>query len=245
MWTPLTFCTLHLKELRSCFKQGHHQGIMISGLSPHILAPRVAAIREQAAAAGRDPGSVKIFAVITPVIGGTDEEASAKYRKALEYASFEAGLAFFSGNAGIDLAKYDLDAEIRPDDATIDGRVHSLVSSLKYRGDDIPAWTPRNIGKAMAIGGNGPVPLGSAARVADFLEEWVRIADLDGFNVGHVTSPGSFEDLVDLLVPELRQRGLYGHDGLSGDGITLRERMYGADQKHLRNDHVGSHLKYK
>lgn len=218
---------------------------MISGLSPHILAPRVSAIRQQAAEAGRDPGSVKIFAVITPVIARTDEEATAKYRKALEFASFEAGLAFFSGNAGIDLAKYDLDAEIRPDDATIDGRVHSLVSSLKYRGDDIPAWTPRNIGKAMAIGGNGPVPVGSAARVADFLEDWVKIADLDGFNVGYVTSPGSFEDVVDLLVPELRRRGLYGYDGLSGDEITLRERMYGAGQKHLRNDHIGGQYKYK
>ncbi|KAK1659079.1 putative dibenzothiophene desulfurization enzyme A [Colletotrichum godetiae] len=227
------------------FAAKHAEGIMISGLSPHILAPRVAAIRHKAAESGRDPRSVKIFAVITPIIGRADEEAKAKYRKALEYASFEAGLAFFSGNAGIDLAKYDLDAEIRPDDANIDGRVHSLVSSLKYRGNDIPSWTARNIGKAMAIGGNGPVPVGSAARVADFLEEWVRIADLDGFNVGHVTSPGSFEDLVDLLVPELRRRGLYGHDGLLGDGITLRERIYGADQRHLRNDHFGSRYKYE
>ncbi|KAL2876603.1 hypothetical protein SGCOL_008181 [Colletotrichum sp. CLE4] len=227
------------------FAAKHAEGIMISGLSPHILAPRVAAIRHKAADSGRDPRSVKIFAVITPIIGRADEEAKAKYRKALEYASFEAGLAFFSGNAGIDLAKYDLDAEIRPDDANIDGRVHSLVSSLKYRGNDIPSWTPRNIGKAMAIGGNGPVPVGSAARVADFLEEWVRIADLDGFNVGHVTSPGSFEDLVDLLVPELRRRGLHGHDGLLGDGITLRERIYGADQRHLRNDHFGSRYKYE
>ncbi|KAK1522574.1 DszA family Xenobiotic compound monooxygenase [Colletotrichum costaricense] len=227
------------------FAAKHAEGIMISGLSPHILAPRVAAIRQQAAEAGRDPGSVKIFAVITPVIARTDEEATAKYRKALEFANFEAGLAFFSGNAGIDLAKYDLDAEIRPDDATIDGRVHSMVSSLKYRGDDIPVWTPRNIGKVMAIGGNGPVLVGSAARVADFFEEWVKIADLDGFSVGHVTTPGSFEDVVDLLVPELRGRGLYGYDGLSGDGVTLRERMYGVGQKHLRHDHIGGQYKYK
>ncbi|KXH64790.1 DszA family Xenobiotic compound monooxygenase [Colletotrichum salicis] len=137
------------------FAAKHAEGIMISGLSPHILAPHVAAIRDKAAKSGRNPRSVKIFAVITPIIGRRDEEVKAKYRKALEYTSFEAGLAFFSGNAGIDLAKYDLDAEIRPDDATIDGRVHSWVSSLKYRGDDKPSWTPRNIGKAIAIARTG------------------------------------------------------------------------------------------
>ncbi|KAH0432696.1 hypothetical protein CcaCcLH18_06272 [Colletotrichum camelliae] len=212
-----------------------------STLSLNILAPRVAAIREKAAEFGRDPRSVKIFAVVTPIIGRTDEEAISKYEEALKYASFEPGLAFFSGNAGIDLSKYDLDAEIKPDDAKIDGRVHSLVNSLKYRGDDIPTWTPRNIGKAMAIGGNGPVPAGSASRVADFLEEWVKVADLDGFNVGYVTSPGSFEDVVDLLVPELRRRGIYAPLGESG---TVRERVYGTGQKRLRDDHTGSRFKY-
>ncbi|KAK2769603.1 DszA family Xenobiotic compound monooxygenase [Colletotrichum kahawae] len=202
-WMRRILCTHLLRERPSFFRQGHPP-------------PRVAAIREKAAEFGRDPRSVKVFAVVIPIIGRTDEEATAKYEEALKYASFEPGLAFFSGNAGIDLSKYDIDAEIKPDDAKIDGRVHSLVGSLKYRGDDIPTWTPRNIGKAMAIGGNGPVPVGSASRVADFLEEWVKVADLDGFNVGYVTSPGSFEDVVDLLVPELRRRGIYAPLGESG-----------------------------
>ncbi|KAK1841703.1 pantothenate [Colletotrichum chrysophilum] len=208
-------------------------------LSPHILAPRVAAIREKAAEFGRDPRSVKIFAVVTPIIGRTDEEAIAKYEEALKYASFEPGLAFFSGNAGIDLFKYDLDAEIKPDDAKIDGRVHSLVNSLKYRGDDIPTWTPRNIGKAMAIGGNGPVPMGSASRVADFLEEWVKVADLDGFNVGYVTSPGSFEDVVDLLVPELRRRGVYAPLGES-DTMESETASKGDSVQQPEDSHVTS-----
>ncbi|KAJ4377342.1 hypothetical protein N0V83_000167 [Neocucurbitaria cava] len=112
-----------------------------------------------------------------------------------------------SGNAGIDLSQYDIDQEITPNDVSVDGRVHPLVNSLKYHGNDISSWTPRKIGKAVSLGGNGSVPVGSAATVADAFEEWIEIADLDGFNVGYVTSPGSFEDLVDLLVPELRRRG--------------------------------------
>lgn len=223
------------------FAAKHAEAIMVSGLSPHVVAPRIKEIREQAAQHGRDPRIIKVFAVITPIIGKTEEEARAKFQEALKYSSAEAGLAFYSGNAGIDLSKFDLDTEIKPDDATVDGRVHSLVNSLKYRGDDVPAWTPRNIGKLYAIGGNGPVPVGSPKRVADILEEWVRVADVDGFNIGYVVTPGSFEDVVDLLIPELLRRGRYPTEIETG---TIRERIYGPGQVRLRDDHVGSRYRY-
>lgn len=213
----------------------------MSAFSPHILAPRVKAIREKTAEVGRDPNSVKVFAIFTPIIGRTKEDAQAKYKEALKYANPEGGLAFFSGGSGIDLSKFDLDAEIKPSDSTVDAKVHSLVASLNYRGNDIPVWTPRNIGKLISIGGSGPVPVGTAEEVADVMEEWIDIADLDGFNIGYVLTPGSFEDLVDLLVPELRKRGRYAPKGESG---TMRERIYGQGQSKLRDDHIGSKYKY-
>jgi alkanesulfonate monooxygenase SsuD/methylene tetrahydromethanopterin reductase-like flavin-dependent oxidoreductase (luciferase family) len=215
---------------------------MVSGLSPHILSPRVAAIRAKAAEFGRNPRDIKVFAIVTPILGKTEEEAREKYRKALDNASYEAGLAFYSGNAGIDLSKLDPDTIIKPEDSTLDGRVQSLVSGLKYRGNDVPEPTPRAIGKLMSIGGNGPVPVGTAAQVADYLEDWVKTADLDGFNVGYVVSPGSFEDVVDLLVPELRRRGIYAPLGESG---TVRERIYGPGQKSLLSEHEGSKYKFE
>jgi hypothetical protein len=224
------------------FAATHAEGVFVSAPSPHILAPRVANIRATAAALGRDPQSIKIFAVITPIIGRTEEEAQAKYQEALKYTSTEGGLTFYSGNAGIDLSQYDLDKIITPEDVTVDGRIHSLVNSLKYHGNDLPAWTPRNIGKLISIGGNGPVPVGSVERVADIFEEWMDVADLDGFNVGYVTTPGSFEDLVDLLIPELRRRGRYVP---KGEPVTLREKVFGKGQSRLRDDHVGSKYKYE
>jgi alkanesulfonate monooxygenase SsuD/methylene tetrahydromethanopterin reductase-like flavin-dependent oxidoreductase (luciferase family) len=223
------------------FAATHAEAVLVSGLTPQVLAPRVAKLREAASALGRDPQSIKVLAVVTPIIGRTDEEAQDKYQRALEYASFEGGLAFWSGNAGIDLSKYDLDTEITPDDVTVDGRVHSLVSNLQYHGEGLPKWTPRNIGKVISIGGNGPVPVGSPERVADILEEYLEVSGIDGFNIGYVISPGSFEDLSDLLVPELRKRGRYPENGLEG---TLRERVLGAGQSRLRDDHTGSKYKY-
>ncbi|KAJ5352173.1 hypothetical protein N7452_001147 [Penicillium brevicompactum] len=224
------------------FGAKHAEGIFVSAPSPHILAPRVEAIRAEAAKNGRDPRSVKVFAILTPIVGRTDEEAQAKYREALSYASEEAGLAFFSGGSGIDLSKFDLDTPITASDVHVDARVHSTINTLSYQSPDVPAWTPRNIGKHISIGGAGPVPVGSASRVADFLEEWVRVADLDGFNIGYVQTPGTFEDVVELLIPELRRRGVYAPEKESG---TMRERVYGAGQKRLRDDHFGKRFGYE
>lgn len=224
------------------FGARHAEGIFVSAPSPHILAPRIKTIREEAAKAGRDPQSMKVFAILTPIIGRTEEEAKAKYQDALEYASAEGGLVFFSGSSGIDLNQIDLDTAINPSDVHVDARVHSTIHSLSYRGEDVPSWTPRNIGKRISIGGNGPVPVGTPQQVADVLEEWIRVADLDGFNIGYVRTPGTFEDVVELLVPELRRRGLYAPPGESG---TMRERIYGPGQKRLRDDHVGSQYRYE
>ncbi|EXJ80592.1 hypothetical protein A1O3_06874 [Capronia epimyces CBS 606.96] len=224
------------------FASVHAEGVFVAARSPHILAPSVKEIRRQAALAGRDPRSIKVVASITPIIGRTSEEAQAKYQEAQKYASVESGLAFFSNTSGIDISQYDLDRELVASDATIDHRVHSLAAALDYRGDDISRPTPRTIGRFIAIGGSGATPVGTAEEVADILEEWADIADLDGFNIGYVTTPGTFEDVVDLLVPELRKRGRYAPKGESTG--TLRERVYGNGQAKLRDDHIGHSYRY-
>jgi alkanesulfonate monooxygenase SsuD/methylene tetrahydromethanopterin reductase-like flavin-dependent oxidoreductase (luciferase family) len=188
---------------------------------------------------------VIFVAVITPIIGRTHEEAVAKYQEAQKYASVEAVLAFWSGGSGIDINKFDLDREIVASDAKIDHRVHSFADSLSYRGDDAQTPTPRNIGKIIAIGANGPTPVGIEAEVADEIERWVDIADLDGFNIGYVTTPGIFVDVVDLLVPKLRRRGRYAPKGESTGPLTLRERVYGKRQSKLRDDHLGHTYRYE
>jgi hypothetical protein len=59
-----------------------------------------------------------------------------------------------------------------------------------------------------------------------------------------VTSPGSFEDVVYLLRPELVKRGLMWED-YDVPGGTLRENLYGVEgQNHLRDDHYGHKFKY-
>ncbi|OAA68575.1 Nitrilotriacetate monooxygenase component A/pristinamycin IIA synthase subunit A [Niveomyces insectorum RCEF 264] len=239
--TPLLF-QAGTSDAGIAFAAKHAEGVFVSAPSPHILAPRVAAIRAQAEKNGRDPRSIKVFASITPIVGTTEAEAQAKYKRALEYADELAGLVFFSNGSGIDLSRLDLDKVLTPEDVTSHGRVHSHLDQIKYQGDDIPPWTPRNVGKSVSLGANGPTPVGTPAQIADYLESWVDVADIDGFNYGYVVSPGSFEDLVDLVIPELRRRGRYPLEPETG---TLRERIYGPGHAKLPDDHVGSTWKYE
>ncbi|KAL1649736.1 hypothetical protein SLS61_006392 [Didymella pomorum] len=230
------------------FGSTHAEAIFVAGLSPHVVAPRVKAIRDQAAAAGRDPQSIKIFAMVTPIIGKDEEDAERKHKEALRYASEEGGLAQWCASSGVDVSKFEPDHLLTEKDLPRDQwqrLAQSIVYNLQYTGSDIPPLTVRNLGKLVAIGGSGAMPKGSPSQVADIFEQWVNIADVDGFNIAYVVSPGSFEDVSELLAPELRKRGLLD-DPIQPNApvLTYRERIYGPGQRRLRHDHVGAQYRY-
>ncbi|KAI8964967.1 bacterial luciferase-like protein [Daldinia sp. FL1419] len=226
------------------FAATHAEAIFVSSHSASILRPKIAKIRELAASKGRDPRSLKFFATYTPIVARTDEEAQAKHDELLKYGSVIGGLVLVSGWTGIDLSKIPLDQEITAADSLEAHKVRSLLDAFTTTSRDIPKWTPRVIAQKASIGGLGPVGIGSPQTVADDLERWIEEGDLDGFNIGYVTTPGSFEDVVELLIPELRRRGIYPDPLPEGETLTARERIYGKGQKGLRDDHVGSKYKY-
>ena len=66
-----------------------------------------------------------------------------------------------------------------------------------------------------------PVFVGAPNDVADQLEEWFTDA-CDGFVVSATHMPGTYDDFVDLVVPELQRRGSFRKDY---EGSTLRENL--------------------
>lgn len=245
--TPLLF-QAGTSAAGSSFAAAHAEAVFVSAHSPSALRPKVQAIRDLAARRGRDPRSVKFFATFTPVLGRTDEEARRRHGELRRYASVVGGLVLFSGWTGIDVSRVPLDQEMTAADSLEAHKVRGLLETLMAapggagEEEEVPRWTPRAVGERACIGGLGPVAVGSPATVADEMERWVREADVDGFNIGYVTTPGTFEDVVDLLVPELRRRGVY--PGPLEEQLTARERIYGKGQKGLRDDHAGSRYKY-
>jgi alkanesulfonate monooxygenase SsuD/methylene tetrahydromethanopterin reductase-like flavin-dependent oxidoreductase (luciferase family) len=63
---------------------------------------------------------------------------------------------------------------------------------------------------------------GSPKQVADQMEEWFTAPACDGFVLAASSMPGSYDDVVRLLVPELQRRGLFQKDYA---GPTLRHNL--------------------
>ncbi|KAF2808492.1 bacterial luciferase-like protein [Mytilinidion resinicola] len=226
------------------FASKHAEAIYVGGLIPAQTKGSIAAIRTAAAERGRNPASLKFFVGISPILGATLEEAQAKYERAKEYADVIGGLAQFSGYTGIDLSRFPLNDVFELKDAPGDDAVHSFLENFNKVSGNTEPWTPRLLGEKMALGGFHPAPVGTPAMVADVFEQWIDEADVDGFNIAYITTPGSFEDIVYLLRPELVKRGLMWED-YTVPGGTLRENLTGVKgQKGISSDHYAAKFKY-
>ena len=64
--------------------------------------------------------------------------------------------------------------------------------------------------------------IGTPTEIADQLEEWFRNEGADGFNLMPPVLPSGLDDIVELLLPELRRRGLFRSEY---QGKTLRDQL--------------------
>ncbi|KAK2759369.1 hypothetical protein FQN54_002847 [Arachnomyces sp. PD_36] len=226
----------------SAFAAKHAEAIFLNTSTMAQAATVIKNSRDAIKANGRDPNSVKFFPCIVPYIGKTAEEGQAKYAYAEANADPLAGLGQFSGYTGIDMSKYPLDEPFDISSSSESMAIQSVFRALEASGtESSEPWTPRRLGMRMALGGLHPIPIGSAEMVADVFETWMNEADCDGFLVSSVTNPGSWEDVVDLLQPELARRGIMWDD-YDTPGGTFRENLLG--QKTLRDDHYGSKFRW-
>ena len=82
--------------------------------------------------------------------------------------------------------------------------------------------TLRDVGKWYAQGVLLPQFVGTAEQVADQIEESFNACEADGFMASAAQTPGTFNDFVDSVVPELQRRGLFRTEYT---GNTLRDHL--------------------
>jgi len=215
------------------FAAKHAECTFVSMPGKEPIASYVKNLRAQAAEFGRDPQSIKVFALFTPIVGRTEEEAWAKYEELSQYISYEGALSLLGGWSGVDFSKYDPDQEIEYIDTNA---IKSVLESLTKASPN-KKWTVRELANFAGIGGMGPVVVGTPKQIADTFEEWIEDTDIDGFNLAYAITPGTFKDFVDLVIPELQQRGVVKKEYEEG---TLREKLFGKGQSRLPEDHIGA-----
>ena len=215
------------------FAGKHAEAVFINSPTKELAAATVKKIRQALVDAGRDPYDVKIFAMQTIVTGATDEDARAKYDDLAQYVDPLGGLVLMSGWMGIDLSQYDLDEPIGDVNSNA---IQSAVETFQKASGTDEEWTVRKLAEWVGIGGFGPVIVGGGESAARQLVEWADETDVDGFNLAYHITPGTFEDIVEFVVPELQKLGRYKTAYTDG---TLRHKLFGRGD-HLPQNHHGA-----
>jgi FMN-dependent oxidoreductase (nitrilotriacetate monooxygenase family) len=203
----------------TAFAAKHAECTFVSGPSIRVVKKYADDLRAAVRATGRDGEALKIYAQTLIITAPTEAEARAKHEEYKRHINIDAALALLSGWTGVDFSKFALDATIEYIDSDA-GR--SALASFS-QADPNRQWTVREAAEFIGLGGRGPVLVGDPRQVADQLEMWQDETGIDGFNLAFAIAHESMRDVVDLIVPELQQRGRYRQDYTTG---TLRDQIF-------------------
>lgn len=211
--------------------------VFLGGVSPEDISANVARIRALGQTLGRAAHAIRFITAVTVITAATDALAQEKYEDLSRYTDTEAALALFSAWTGVDWSVYPSDHPLEYIETNA-GR--SALRNFS-RIDSGKRWTVGEVARYIGIGGLHPVIVGGPIAVADQLEAYAEASGVDGFNLAYAISPGTFEDFVTHIVPELRRRGRIRPP--PEVPLTLRERLQGEGQRHLRDDHPAAQFR--
>ncbi|MCV7418368.1 NtaA/DmoA family FMN-dependent monooxygenase [Mycolicibacterium litorale] len=205
--------------------------VFASDPRPEVLRANIDDVRRRAAALGRRPDAIKFLTSVEIVVDSTDSAAHAKAGELAAHHDLEGGLVLLSALSGVDWSRYGVDRPIEQFDTDASRSILAAVDDADHR----HRLTLRDyVGGLCGFGGE--LFVGSARTVADDLDAYAARTGVDGFNIAYHVTPGSFADVAEYLIPELRRRGRTGQHA----GNTLRERLFAADSPLLPDDHPGA-----
>lgn len=187
-------------------------------------------IRRRLHVAGRPEDDIRILPGTEIIIGDTEEEAREKARWVrLGQVTPATALTIAGLTWNRDLTGRDADGPLPTEDPIVEENDGSFGSR---RIADPFAVVKEWREKAEANGWSlretvielGPQRghVGTPAGLADKFAHFVRHGAVDGFNVSPYIIPDGLDDIVDKLVPQLQERGVYR---TAYEGSTLREHL--------------------
>jgi alkanesulfonate monooxygenase len=167
---------------------------------------------------GRGPDQLKVLPGLSAYIGRTRAEADEEYERLQamtppEYAVRQLGLLL-----GVDFSGYPLDGPMPHLEGTATRA--NPERWLEFSRDT--NMTLRQAALRATASKAHFVVKGMPNDVADQIEEWFNNEAADGFNLLPPHIPGSLNEFVDKVLPELRRRGLFR---VEYEGKTLRENL--------------------
>lgn len=171
-------------------------------------------------AIGRDPAGLKIMTAITPIVGATVEEAQATQVWLDNAIPGPVAIAKLEGLLGnVDLSGHDPEGPLPAiPPSTLSQSTRDRVVELAER----EKLSIVDLARRVAAGRTSRTVAGTAATIADELEQWYSAGAADGFVISPPYLPAGLEAFVDQVVPELQRRGL---TRTAYEGTTLRDHL--------------------
>ncbi|MBH0779548.1 NtaA/DmoA family FMN-dependent monooxygenase [Nocardia bovistercoris] len=196
-------------------------------------------LRRLAAAAGRDPDSVKLIAAVQPIVGETTEIARARQRFLATLVDTEAAIAFLSQFVRTDLTGLapdlrftDAVAQRATDEAAGVRLLDNLTALARGNGETLDtALSLGAVARHFGASEFTPQIVGTGVEVADQLAHLFEAEAVDGYVLSPTHFPGAFDDVARAVVPELRRRGLFRTEYAD---TTLRGNLAGRPYAHGR-----------
>lgn len=178
-------------------------------------------IKARAARAGRRADEVLVMPGIMPVVAATRAAAEDRLAAIDGGIVHEHALAQLSEYLQRDAGSFALDAplpEAIGDEAATEANKSRFTLLVRLARRD--GLTVRQLLRRVGGGRGHYLQAGTAADIADTMQEWFEAGAADGFNVMSPVLPGDLRAFAALVLPELRRRGLLA---AAPTGATLRE----------------------
>ncbi len=158
---------------------------------------------------GRAPDDCAILASINVIAAETEAIAREKQAYVNSLVTVEQGITLMSNHLGFDVGALPLDEPIVDIDLEVGSRGVFDIILAASRNERL---TVREAARLYATTALTPQIVGTPEQVADEMQHYFENRGCDGFIVNPITMPGSFEQMVRLVVPELQRRGLFRRD---------------------------------
>jgi FMN-dependent oxidoreductase (nitrilotriacetate monooxygenase family) len=202
---------------------GAQWGELIFAIYPDIETGKrdYADFKAEVARCGRDPEHVIVTHLVNTVSAATQAEAEDKWAAIGKLPLEVDALSLLSEGLNFDFATKGMD------DAFTDRELADMSGLQAIRDRVVTASGKKNptVRDFIHISGRGRVHdpiVGGPKEISDRLEQWLVERACDGFVVAATHVPGTYEDFVRFVIPELQRRGLFRKDYA---GKTLRENL--------------------
>ena len=211
------------------FAARHAEAVFTAHLEKATAIDFYKDLKARAVAAGRKESQILVLPGLSPMIGGTEDEARRKARELDALANIDVGRKRLSDAfGGHDFSRLSLDAPLSPDDfpdpaqnEAARSRSALIVGAVRREG-----LTLRQLLSKMAGARGHFVFAGTPEQVADVIEDWVDSGAADGFNLMPPLLPAMAETFAREVVPILQKRGRFRTEYR---GTTLRDH-YGLER---------------